>query len=96
MGEVRVLDQGLCMITQTSHYRYPDTLHWPEIQGNVEGDLRREIETFLRCILEDREVPVPPSEAFEAVKVALALEKSYLEGREVELSELDELGLSPK
>lgn len=96
IGEVRVLDQGLCMITQTSHYRYPDTLHWPEIQGNVEGDLRREIETFLRCILEDREVPVPPSEAFEAVKVALALEKSYLEGREVELSELDELGLSPK
>lgn len=89
MGEVRVLDQGLCMITQASHYRYPDTLHWPEVHGNIEGDLRREIEAFLKCVLEDQEVPVSLSEGFEAVKVALALEKSYLEEREVKLSELD-------
>lgn len=88
IGEIQVLDQGLRMITQDLPYHFPDTLHWPEIDGKIEGDLRKEIEAFLKCVLDDDQVPVTIPEALEAVKVALALERSYREGREVRVGEL--------
>lgn len=81
--EVKVLDQGLRIISEDSHWMYPDTMHWPALYGYLEGDLRREVESFLRCIIYDTPVPVTLEEGLEAVRLAVALEESYQRGREV-------------
>jgi len=85
MIEVKVLDQGLKTISEDSHWMYPDTMHWPILHGYLEGDLRREVESFLRCIVYDTPVPVTLEEGLEAVRLAIALEESYQKGKEIQL-----------
>lgn len=85
MIEVEVLDQGLRVISKDSYWMYPDTMHWPTLHGYLEGDLRREVDSFLRCIIHDTPVPVTLEEGFEAVRLAVALEESYREGKEIQL-----------
>jgi len=85
MTEIKTLDQGLTVICKDSFWMYPDTMHWPNLGEYVEGDLKREVEAFLRCILCDTPVPIPPEDGLEAVRLALALEKSYRNRAEVYL-----------
>lgn len=83
MIEVRVLDQGLRVISEDGYWMYPDTMHWPILHGYLGGDLHREVEAFLRCIVQNIPVPVTLEEGLEAVRLAIALEESYRKGKEV-------------
>ncbi|MBC7218451.1 MAG: hypothetical protein H5U36_10070 [Candidatus Caldatribacterium sp.] len=73
------------MISEDSYWTYPDTMHWPTLHGYLEGDLRREVDAFLRCVIHDAPVPVTLEAGLEAVRLAVALEESYRKGGEVYL-----------
>lgn len=48
-----------------------DTFHWPEIEGELQGDLRIELESFVNAV---RNNAVPPVTAEEAVAAVYAIE----------------------
>lgn len=62
-------------------WRTPDTTLIPVVRNNLVGSLRDEIEYFIDCVANGREPRVISTiESREALKVALACEKSMLEG----------------
>ena len=52
------------------------------------GSYQAELETFVRCIAEDRPTPVTARDGRAPVVMALAAQKSIAEGRPVKLSEI--------
>lgn len=66
-------------------WKFPDTRHWPTVNGRVAGALKLEVEHFFDCILNDRE-PLPTGEdGRRSLEVMLAGELSIAENRIVEL-----------
>lgn len=49
-GYVQILDQGISIVTEDK-VQYPDTLHWPEYNGRIQGDLKEEIAHFVYATL---------------------------------------------
>lgn len=56
--------------------RRPDIVYWAEMHGRAEGALRRQLEHFAECVMEDREPAVSAAEARSAVEVAVAIHRS--------------------
>lgn len=67
-GYVNILDQGVSIITSDS-VEYPDTLHWPEYNGMIQGDLRAELAHFVRRTLTGGEYIVDSDNALTAARV---------------------------
>ncbi len=63
---------------------YPDMLHWPEVQGSVQGHLREELSQFVDCIIEDLPVPVSAEDGYAASAAALQIHRSLEEDRVVQ------------
>jgi len=74
-GYVNIMDQGVSIINDTNVY-YPDTLHWPEYNGRIMGDLKEEIQHFVTATLENKPYLVDTDNAIMAVKVIEACLKS--------------------
>ena len=66
-------------------YELPDTLHWPETNGRIMGDLRDELEHFADSVLNNREFLVPTDDAIDAVRVIEAVFESLDTGNPVEV-----------
>jgi predicted dehydrogenase len=63
----------------------PDIVYWTEMQGRGQGGLRRQLEHFAECVLEDLEPTVSPADARSAVEVAAAIHESLESGGPVEI-----------
>jgi len=62
----------------------PDTSYWPEIDGQIGGALRAEIEYFVDCVTAGRTPDrISPADARAAVAAALAAEESARTGQPV-------------
>lgn len=84
MAEVNCAEQGLYLATDNDA-TYPDTLHWPIVNGYIYGDVREELIQFVNCVATDKPPLVTGEEAKKAVKLALAIVESAKTGEVVKL-----------
>lgn len=77
-------DMGVRFISK-DRLVYPDSRHWPYVDGAPSGDLRAEITGFIGSISGTTKPLITAREAYEALKVVNAIERSMAEGREVEI-----------
>lgn len=82
---VNILDQGLVNVSEEEGYAYPDALHWPELHGRIEGDLRRELEHFLSCVREGEPPLVTAEDGYRSLEIARAIMRSIDRGEPVSL-----------
>lgn len=75
-------DYGVKFISDLG-IEYPDTRHWYTSNGEVQGDLAIEIQTFVNDVLAGRPSIITPEEALDSLKVVDAIERSIAEGIEV-------------
>ena len=66
-------------------WKFPDTLHWPELHGEVVGDVLDEDRYFVKVLKGEREIISTAEDGRNALEVVLAAQKSYGEGRPVNL-----------
>ena len=77
-------DHGVRFITN-DRLVYPDSRHWPYVDGAPVGALGNEISGFINSIQGNTKPLISVYEAYEALKVTNAIERSMAEGREVEI-----------
>jgi predicted dehydrogenase len=83
-GYVNILDQGLSIITADA-VLYPDTLHWPEYNGQIQGDLKEELRHFVSATLSGKPYLTKMDNAITAVKVIEACRESIRTGLPVDI-----------
>lgn len=83
-GYVNIQDQGVSIITEDSVF-YPDTLHWPEYNGRIQGDLKEEIQHFVTATQEGTPYITKIEDAINAVKIIDACFKSIESGLPVDI-----------
>jgi predicted dehydrogenase len=66
-------------------WKFPDTRHWPTMNGKLVGAAKLEVEHFFECVLNDQEPLVTGEDGRRSVEVMLAAEKSISEDRIVAL-----------
>lgn len=64
-GYIDICDQGLKLFTDG--FCLPDTVHWPEYNGQILGDLRGEMMHFVDAIINNKEFLVSTEDAIKAV-----------------------------
>jgi len=57
-------------------WKFPDTFHWPQMHGEVVGDVLEEDRAFLRSLRDEREVLSTAEDGRRALEVVLAAQKS--------------------
>ena len=78
-------ESGL-LINYKNGTKMPDTIHWPELHGEITGALRDEVAYWIRCVAtETKPTVVTPSEARDALAVVLGAEESALRNQLVGL-----------
>ncbi len=81
---VEVWDQGL-KITGPNGIRFQDVSYGPTIHGERVGNMRRQLEYFLKCVIKNERPIVGVEEGLAGVRAALALEESIRTGQPVHL-----------
>ena len=78
-------ESGL-LVNDENGTKRPDTMHWPEMHGEIVGALRDEVAYWISCV-QNRRKPkvVTPEEAREALKVVLAAVESSRRNRVITL-----------
>ena len=79
-------DKGLRLIT-SDRVLYPDTRHWPYVAGVPSGDLCAELSSFVSAIAGNSKPLSTAQDAYRALTVVEAIERSLKEGAEVELAD---------
>ena len=64
-------------------WKFPDTLHWPQMHGEVVGDLLEEDRFFLRVLRGEQEMISTAEDGRKALEVVLAAQKSVRDGAPV-------------
>lgn len=78
--EIDVRDHGF-KILGPDGYRIPDGLHWPEVNGQIVGDLTLEVDHFFSCIISGAPFVQSIEEAMGAVAVNDAILRSVVSGK---------------
>ncbi len=65
--------------------RFQDVSYGPTVHGERIGNMRFQLEHFLKCVLRNEKPVVGVEEGLAGVKAALALEESILTGKPVYL-----------
>ena len=78
-GYVNIQDQGISIVTPEA-VEYPDTLHWPQYNGQVLGDLKEELAHFVAATLSGAPYIVNNQNALMAAKVIDACFASMASG----------------
>ena len=76
MGITAVDDEG---------WKFPDTLHWPLLHGEIVGDILEEDRYFLKVLRDEREIISTGEDGKNALEVVLAAQRSYREGKQISL-----------
>ena len=84
-GVLNVENQGL-MIADASSVELPDALLWPVYNGNLQGDLKEELNHFAKATLSGEKYLVDTDNAIDAIRVIEAAMKSIETGMPVELA----------
>ncbi|HHY46416.1 MAG TPA: Gfo/Idh/MocA family oxidoreductase [Firmicutes bacterium] len=84
-GYVNIFDQGLQLYPSESAATFPDTLHWPEINNVIVGDLRDELAHFVQKTLDGGEYAMPTEDAIKAVAAIEACFESINSGMPVKV-----------
>ena len=80
------VSQQSLFIADEKGYRIPDTTLIPVVRDEMSGTLRAEVDYFVRCAATGRQPTIiRPEESREALRVALACERSMAEGKPVSL-----------
>jgi predicted dehydrogenase len=66
-------------------WKFPDTLHWPVLHGEVVGDILEEARYFMKVLNGDREIISSGQDGKNALEIVLAAKQSYKESRQVKL-----------
>ncbi len=66
-------------------WKFPDTLHWPQLHGEVVGDVLEEDRYFLRVLKGERPLLSTAEDGRNALEVVLAAQRSVREDRPVSL-----------
>ena len=66
-------------------WKFPDTLHWPVLHGEVVGDILEEARYFMKVLHGEREIISSGQDGKNALEVVLAAKQSYKESRQVKL-----------
>jgi len=66
-------------------WKFPETLHWPQMHGEVVGDVLEEDRYFLRVVKGERDVLSTGEDGKRALEVVLAAQRSWREGRAITL-----------
>jgi len=82
-GYIDVHDQGLKLFTNGFHL--PDTMHWPEYNGQIFGDLRDELMHFVDATLSKKEFLMSTEDSIKAVGFIEACLESIQKGAPVKL-----------
>lgn len=86
-GYVDIRDQGLQVYTENNVY-FPDTLHWPEVNGQIVADLKDEVQHFVTCTLEDKSYVVSTENTIKAIQVIEGCFESIRTGQPVKIEPL--------
>jgi predicted dehydrogenase len=81
---IEVWNQGL-KITGPNGIRFPDVSYGPIIHGERVGNMRQQLESFLRGVLRNERPMAGVEAGLAGVKAALALEESIRTGKPVYL-----------
>jgi predicted dehydrogenase len=66
-------------------WKFPDTLHWPEMHGEVVGDVLDEDRYFVGVVKGEREIISTARDGRNALEVVLAAQRSYREDKPIRL-----------
>lgn len=66
-------------------WKFPDTLHWPSMHGEIVGDVLEEDRYFLKVLRGEREIIATGEDGLRALEVVLAARRSCKEGVPVSL-----------
>ena len=77
-------DNGVRFVTDKK-ILYPDSRHWPYVNGQVSGALAEEIRTFIDNVICGTKSIITPKDAYDSLRVVDAIERSMAEGREVDV-----------
>ena len=66
-------------------WKFPDTLHWPTLHGEVTGDVLAEDRYFLKVVRGEKKIISSGEDGKNALQVVLAAQKAYREGTIVDL-----------
>ena len=77
-------DNGLRVIS-SRRVQYPDTRHWPYVDGAPSGDLNAQLSGFVSSIQNGTKPLSTATDAYNALTVVEAIERSIKEQREVEV-----------
>ena len=72
-------------IVSSSKIEYPDSRHWPYVNGVPAGDLSEELIAFINNILTGTKSIITAKQALDSLKVVDAIERSIAEEKEVNL-----------
>lgn len=84
VGYVNCVEQGLSLVTPNRVIQ-ENTTNWPQLGDKIVGYLKEELMDFVDCVITNRKPKISAQEAREAVKVALAIERSLKEERIVDV-----------
>lgn len=85
VGYIEIMNQGISIVTENNLF-YPDTLHWPEYNGRIHGDLKEEIAHFVSSTLNGEPYIVDTQNALTAVKVIEACFESIRLSKPVDIN----------
>jgi predicted dehydrogenase len=77
-------DYGVRFVTD-SKVLYPDSRHWPYVNGEVSGALAEEVRAFIDNVINGTKSIITPKEALDSMRVVDAIERSKKECREVDV-----------
>jgi predicted dehydrogenase len=66
-------------------WKFPETLHWPEMHGEIVGDILDEDRHFIGVVKGQREIISTAQDGRNALEVVLAAQRSYREDKPVRL-----------
>jgi len=66
-------------------WKFPDTLHWPQLHGEVVGDVLDEDRYFMRVLRGEAPIISTGQDGRNALEVVLAAQRSLREDRPVKL-----------
>jgi predicted dehydrogenase len=66
-------------------WKFPETLHWPEMHGEVVGDVLDEDRYFIGVVRGEREIISTGQDGRNALEVVLAAQQSYKEDKPIRL-----------
>jgi len=87
VGYINIQDQGISIITEES-VLYPDTLHWPEYNGMLLGDLKEELAHFVTATLSGVPYIVDNRNALMAATIIDACFESIRTGFPVDITNI--------